>query len=591
MFNNSSEAVIALILYRTAVLLYWIEMEAATMNNERELEFYRLYTQLASLTQIVNQEPDIPQIENIMNKIAAMFRLSKAITYFYRSPADEKLGKGEVMCSYDTGMEGKPVHTVRFVTKFMAISTMTIYMSEDEEPLSDKEFFMADLTMRTALAFISRNRLQVMAEQLAFFDDMGFRNIRSFFRYMAWKDQRGDFDGKAAINYNLRHFSLINEEYGRKAGDTTLRNHYKHIEELIGNDGIISRLGGDAFVCICDQTDLPDLLDYLNEAIVVVNESGSTARISCYAGVFLIPDGYTVAVPNDIMGKVMHAYQLARNGVHGNIIFFSDTLLTDRERSRRIQNMFPDALNNNEFQVFYQPKVNIVTGEICGAEALCRWFHDGSIVPPTEFIPILEETSEICKLDFYMLDKVCSHIRRWLDEGKNAVRISVNLSRRHMTNPELLQTLIEIIDRHHVPHQFIEIELTETTTDVEFKDLRRVVDGLHQQNIYTSVDDFGMGYSSLNLIRVVPWNVLKVDRIFLPLDGESPNSTRSVMFRHVLAMSKEIGLECIVEGVETPAQLELLRRNGCELAQGFLFDKPLPLEEFEKRLEKKCYPV
>jgi EAL domain-containing protein (putative c-di-GMP-specific phosphodiesterase class I) len=561
------------------------------MNNERELDFYRLYTQLASLTQIVNQEPDIPQIEKILNEIAAMFRLSKAVTLFYRRPADEKLNNGEVMCSYDTGKEGKPIHTVRFVTRFMAITTMTIYMTEDEAPLSDEELFMVDLTMRTALAFISRNRLQVIAEELAFFDDMDFRNIRSFFKYLAWKCQPGAFDGKAAINYNLRHFALINEKYGRTGGDMMLRNHYRHIEELIGESGIVSRLGGDAFVCICDQTDLPDLLDYLNEAIVVVSENGNTARVSSYAGVFVIPDGYTVTVPNDIMGKIMHAYQIARNGVQGNIIFFSDMLMSDRERSRRIQNMFPEALKNEEFHVFYQPKVNILTGEICGAEALCRWFHDGRIVPPMEFIPVLEETSEICKLDFYMLDKVCSHIRQWLDAGKNVVRISVNLSRRHMTNPELLQTIIDIIDSHHVPHQFIEIELTETTTDVEFKDLRRVVDGLHQQNIYTSVDDFGMGYSSLNLIRVVPWNVLKVDRIFLPLDGEAKDSTRSVMFKHVMAMAKEIGLECIVEGVETPAQLELLRQNDCELAQGYLFDKPLPLEEFEKRLDKKRYPI
>ena len=561
------------------------------MNNERELDFYRLYTQLASLTQIVNQEPDIPQIEKILNEIAAMFRLSKAVTHFYRRPADEKLNNGEVMCSYDTGKEGKPIHTVRFVTRLMAITTMTIYMTEDEAPLSDEELFMADLTMRTALAFISRNRLQVIAEELAFFDDMGFRNIRSFFKYLAWNCQPGAFDGKAAINYNLRHFALINEKYGRTGGDMMLRNHYRHIEELIGESGIVSRLGGDAFVCICDQTDLPDLLDYLNEAIVVVSENGNTASVSSYAGVFVIPDGYTVSVPNDIMGKIMHAYQIARNGVQGNIIFFSDMLMSDRERSRRIQNMFPEALKNEEFHVFYQPKVNILTGEICGAEALCRWFHDGRIVPPMEFIPVLEETSEICKLDFYMLDKVCIHIRQWLDAGKNVVRISVNLSRRHMTNPELLQTIIDIIDSHHVPHQFIEIELTETTTDVEFKDLRRVVDGLHQQNIYTSVDDFGMGYSSLNLIRVVPWNVLKVDRIFLPLDGEAKDSTRSVMFKHVMAMAKEIGLECIVEGVETPVQLELLRQNDCELAQGYLFDKPLPLEEFEKRLDKKRYPI
>lgn len=561
------------------------------MNNESELRFYHLYSQLASLTQIVNQKPDIPKIEAILNEISAMFRLSKGVTYFYRSPIDEKLDRGEVMCSYDTGKEGKPIHTVRFVTSLMSITIMTVYMSEDETPLTEDELFKVDLTMRTALAFISRNRLQVIAEELAFYDDMGFRNIRSFFRYLSWKSQPGDFDGKAAINYNLRHFALINEEYGRKGGDTALRNHFKYIENLIGESGIVSRLGGDAFVCICEQTDLPDLLEYLNEGIVVVDEHGSTARISCYAGVFYIPDGYEVKVPNDIMGKIMHAYQIAKSGTQGNIVFFSDMLMSDRERTRRIQNMFPAALSNSEFHVFYQPKVNIVTGEICGAEALCRWFHDGRIIPPIEFIPILEETSEICKLDFYILHRVCEHIRRWIDEGKKVVRVSVNLSRRHMANPDLLDTIIDIIDKHNIPHEYIEIELTETTTDVEFKDLRRVVEGLQQQNICTSVDDFGMGYSSLNLIRVVPWNVLKVDKIFLPLDGESRDSTRSVMFKHVMAMAKELGLECIVEGVETPTQLELLRQNDCELAQGYLFDKPLPLEEFEKRLDKKRYPI
>lgn len=561
------------------------------MNKEVELRFYKLYEQLASLTQIVNQNPDIPAIEALLNEISSMFRLSKGITHFYRSPRDEEQGKGEVMCSYDLGKGGKPVHTVRFVTKLLSITTMTVYMLEDEEPLNDEELAKVDLTMRTALAFISRNRLQVIAEELAFFDDMGFRNIRSFFKYMIWKGQPGGLDGKAALNYSLRHFGSVNEKYGREGGDRVLIEHYRHIDKIIGESGMVSRLGGDTFVCICDQTDLPDILEYLNEAIVPVDDKGTIARISCCAGVFYIPDGYAVTVPNDIMGRIMSVYNIAKSGIQGNIVFFSDVLLSDKERSRRIQQQFPEALKNDEFKVFYQPKVNTQTGEITGAEALCRWFHAGKIVPPMEFIPVLEETSEICKLDYYMLDKVCCHIRKWLDEGRRAVRVSVNLSRRHMLNPDLLKTIIDIIDGHNVPHEYIEIELTETTTDVEFKDLKRVVEGLQENNICTSVDDFGMGYSSLNLIRVVPWDILKVDRIFLPMDGESKDSARSVMFKYVLAMAKELGLQCIVEGVETKAQLELLRENDCEQAQGYLFDKPLPLEEFEKRLDIGKYPV
>ena len=561
------------------------------MDSERELRFYKLFEQLASLTQIVNQKPEIKKIENILNEIAAMLRLSKGITHFYRSPGEEARGEGEVMMSYNTGKEGRPVHTVRFVTKLMSITTMTVYMADDEPPLTDDELFKVDITMRTALAFISRNRLQVIAEELAFYDDMGFRNIRSFFRYLAWKCQPGDFNGKAAVNYSFRHFALVNEEHGRAGGDMALHNHYDHVQKIIGESGVVARLGGDAFVCICDQTDLPELLDYLNEAIVLVNPDGRTARITSCAGVFQIPDGYKVNVPNDIMGMIMQAYQLAKIGTQGNIVFYSEIMMSDKERSRRIQKMFPEALKNGEFHVFYQPKVNTVTGELCGAEALCRWFHDGGIVPPIEFIPVLEETNEICKLDYHMLDQVCSNIRRWLDEGRRAVRVSVNLSRRHITNPHLVKDLIDIIDSHNVPHKYIEIELTETTTDVEFRDLRRIVEDLQRQNICTSVDDFGMGYSSLNLIRVVPWNVLKVDRIFLPMDGESKDSTRSVMFKYVMAMAKDLGLECIVEGVETIAQLELIKKYGCEEAQGYLFDKPLPISEFENRLDMVTYTI
>ena len=561
------------------------------MDTEHDLRFYQLYEQLASLTQIVNQTPDIPRIESLLCEISAMLRLSKGVTHFYRTPGEEANDEGETMCCYDNGKPGRPVHTVRFVTRLMSISTMTVYMSDDEPPLTEEERFRVDLTMRTVLAFISRNRLQVIAEDLAFFDDSGFRNMRSFFRYLAWKSQPGDLNGMAAINYNLRHFALVNEEYGRPGGDMVLRNHYKHIETIIGENGIVSRLGGDSFVCICSQTDLPELLDYLNEAVVLVHPDGKTVRMSSCAGVFRIPDGYTVRTPNDIMGRIIHAYQVAKIGAQGNIVFFSDMLVSDKTRSSRIQKMFPESLQKGEFQVFYQPKVNIMTGELCGAEALCRWFHNGQIVPPMDFIPILEETNEICKLDYHMLDQVCSHIRKWLDQGRRAVRVSVNLSRRHMTNPDLVKDLMCIIDGHNVPHEYIEIELTETTTDVEFKDLRRVVEDLQHHDIHTSVDDFGMGYSSLNLIRVVPWNVLKVDRIFLPMDGESANSTRSVMFKYVIAMAQELGMECIVEGVETPAQLELLRENGCEEAQGYLFDKALPLEEFEKRLDMVCYQM
>ena len=139
-------------------------------------------------------------------------------------------------------------------------------------------------------------------------------------------------------------------------------------------------------------------------------------------------------------------------------------------------------------------------------------------------------------------------------------------------------------------HEYIEIELTETTTDVLFRDLKRVVCGLQEQGIWTAVDDFGIGYSSLNLIRDIPWNVLKVDKSFVPKNNEDQDNISNKMFKHVIMLAHDIGLECVIEGVESIDQLEVLRQNNCNIAQGYFFDRPLPLEDFEERIDRKIYP-
>ncbi|MCR4907737.1 MAG: EAL domain-containing protein [Lachnospiraceae bacterium] len=248
-----------------------------------------------------------------------------------------------------------------------------------------------------------------------------------------------------------------------------------------------------------------------------------------------------------------------------------------------VRKLFPEAVKNKEFKVFYQPKVFLKDYRLCGAEALCRWVHDGRIISPGNFIPALEQGNEICELDFYMLDQVCQDICAWLADGRRMVRVSINMSRRHMQNEKLINDIFDVVGRYDFPRKYIEIELTETTTDVDFKDLSRVVNALTEQGIHTSVDDFGMGYSSLNLIRDLPWNTLKIDRSFLPEDGDNkPN--KAVILQHLIAMAQSMGIECLAEGVETVEQISLLKDNQCYIAQGFYFDMALPHDEFEKRL-------
>lgn len=284
-------------------------------------------------------------------------------------------------------------------------------------------------------------------------------------------------------------------------------------------------------------------------------------------------------------GQRQHCGKYCQKRLKTGCVFFDENLKKNRNEVKLVESAFSDAIENEEFQVYYQPKVYLKDYTLRGAEALCRWFKDGKMIPPDKFIPALEQSKSICVLDFYMLEHVCCDIRRWLDEGRPVVKVSVNLSRRHLGDMDLLDNIISRIDKYNVPHKYIEIELTETTTDVKFSDLRKIVFGLREAGISTSIDDFGMGYSSLNLIKELPWSVLKIDKSFLP-DENDTDSQKYVMLKHIIALAQDIGLECIVEGVASSEHVRLLKENNCFLAQGFYFDRPMSVEGFEKRLDE-----
>lgn len=554
---------------------------------EQTARFQELYLQLA--TAMTNIEAiDIPLIESLLVELCVLFRLCKAETFLYNSLEEEKQGKGERLCCFDRG-DGEPVASFRVVSSILTVGKIIAYMKPGVAPLSDDERSKMELVMRTVLTFVSRNRIKNVVEMLAFYDDAGYRSLRSLQNHYRKMYGAGLLNSLAVVRYNLRHFSMINRTLGRKSADTAMWNHYKRIEEKAGEDGIVCRLDGDNFIAVCKKEDLDELLACLNQAYVVYDEQeGNTVGISANAGVFVIPDDFVYASYDDIWNRLTHSYMVAMGGKQGQIVFYDETVERSRDKIVRVQQAFDEALRKEEFFAVYQPKVNIKTGRIVGAEALCRWRHNGELVLPGDFIPALEETNDICSLDFYMLERVCRDIRRWLDEGRQVLKISVNLSRKHMINPNLLEDVLAIIDRYNIPHRYLEFECTETTTDVETGVLQQIVKGMRKKGIGMAIDDYGVGYSSMNLLRSIPWKVVKIDRSILPLNGDEPNSRQLiVVLKHVIAMIREIGLECVVEGVETQYQLDLLQEMNCDVAQGFFFFRPLPVEDFEKHLNVK----
>jgi EAL domain-containing protein (putative c-di-GMP-specific phosphodiesterase class I) len=377
---------------------------------------------------------------------------------------------------------------------------------------------------------------------------------------------------------------MINDRLGRRAGTEVMRMYVQGLQDILGEDEFVCRVGGDNFTALFRKEHLHIVEDHLRGTLIDCEPFDNASVLIMASGGFLVIDeDGDINTCTDIMDRISIAENMAK-GAHGSsFVYFSQELMERQKEIKRVESLFPDALKNEEFQVYYQPKVCLTDYRLAGAEALCRWLHEGRLVPPDDFVPVLEQSVAVCKLDFYMLEHVCRDIRLWLDEGREVVRISVNMSRRHMGDRGLLDHILEIIDRYDVPHQYIEIELTETTTEVGYEELQRVVIGLQEHGIHTSVDDFGVGFSSLNLIRSLPWNMIKIDKSFLP-SAEGLDRKTDIMFRNIIAMANEMGIECIVEGVESEEQVILLKEYGCFLAQGFYFGAAVPAHEFAQKL-------
>ncbi|MBR1628535.1 MAG: EAL domain-containing protein [Lachnospiraceae bacterium] len=388
-----------------------------------------------------------------------------------------------------------------------------------------------------------------------------------------------------AVSFNIRGMGNINAQVGLESGTALMRAYVDGLSKIIAPDGIVVRADGATFSALFRKEKLDEVINYLKRTEVETQDGNLRRSISSHAGYYILTD--KCRTYKELVGILEEALRAARSHVDSNLYAFcDDEILKKISEAKRIESMFRDAVDNEEFMVFYQPKVETKHYRLKGAEALCRWMHDGEMILPFRFIPVYEHSGDIVELDFYMIDHVCRDIRRWLDEGREVVRVSINLSREHLGDKNLVEEIVQIVDKNRVPHEYIEIELTETSTEVDYVELKDIVKRLHEAGIRTSIDDFGVGYSSMNLLLELPWDMVKIDRSFVPLGTEDEeDKKRLIMMRSIVSMALALDIECIAEGVETVQQMLLLKENGCFFIQGYYFDRPLPVEEFEERLD------
>ena len=414
---------------------------------------------------------------------------------------------------------------------------------------------------------------------------MGIPNVAGFMSFASQLFAKGDLGCYTGLFFNIQNFKYVNKILTHMQADEVMKIYANMLMNVIERDEIVARLGGDNYVALIRNEDMERFVKYISNMDITYRYDMEEKKFNFGAtiGAAKLADIQNVG---DILSRSSIAYQMARQQDSGEVVYYNDEYYKVVMRQKEIIAGYQDALDNQEFVVYYQPKVNALDKTLHGAEALVRWqTADGSLIPPAEFIPILEKNGSICKLDFYVLDKVCALLKKCSTKGMLLPRISINFSRKHVGNPDLVREIVTTIDKHNVPHEYIEIELTESEDFKDYIVMAKLIDDLKKEGICTSIDDFGTGYSSLNMLKMTSIDILKIDKSFIPLEEDYPDKKKDcIMFENIAHLAKALGYLVIAEGVETEKQYEYLREVGCDIIQGFYFDKPLPEEKFLEKV-------
>ncbi|MEG1267631.1 MAG: EAL domain-containing protein [Oscillospiraceae bacterium] len=389
----------------------------------------------------------------------------------------------------------------------------------------------------------------------------------------------------ALVNFDVKQFRYLNNDLGYGAGNELLLHIARCLRNISKKDEAFARVGTDHFLFLIFTGDSVDgalqTIEKLRSQIALWEQpSGGYYSVQMAFGVYKIENC------DDIMSSIEKsniARKAAKNKHESDIAVYNLKMQNQIDRDIELEKAMPEALENGEFKLFIQPKYNLFSEKIVGGEALVRWIRsDGSIVMPGDFIPLFEQTGAIYQMDMYLMDKLCEFVRSQLDKNAQAFPISINQSRRYMYSQNYVEVICEKLRRSNVPAGMIELEITENIVYKDLDKLITVLNVLHENGFRISIDDFGSGYSSLNVLKNLPVDIIKLDRFML---SETLNSKREkTVVANIIRMAKELDMSVVAEGVETREQVLFLRGCGCETVQGFYYSKPISAEKFAELL-------
>lgn len=381
------------------------------------------------------------------------------------------------------------------------------------------------------------------------------------------------------VEFDVDNFKGINNTYGFAQGDRLLCEMAGLISGWMEGQAICARINADDFVLLSEQREtlVSELEELLSRAVKNQNVFEALGDIGFTLGAYQIENNGEII--KTIMDKASTAHKTAKLHKHKSLLWYDESLIEKIELENRYLEQMHQGVKAGEFKMFLQPKVELSGMDVIGAEALVRWeMPDRGMVYPDEYIPLFEKNGSIVDLDYYMLETACAYLRRRLDESQPVFTLSVNFSRVTLYQQTFYDTVLEIVNRFDLPHYYIEIEVTESAfnevTDAVLQTLQRLRDA----GFYISMDDFGAGYSNLNMLSRFPIQIIKLDREFVR-DLEQNKNVRGII-ACVVDMAHAMGLKVICEGVEREEHVRFLRNIGCDYAQGYYFSRPIPQDEF-----------
>ncbi len=395
-------------------------------------------------------------------------------------------------------------------------------------------------------------------------------------------DNNPDMEFKI-IKFDVDKFKVLNQARGYETGDKLLKSIAIALKQNLQSEyETYARVNVDEFIIFQQyfaSKDFEGLRASFTDYVLALmgNEFNYSIKF---------PTGHYERLKSDddrdissLIEKVNFAHRKAKYTMQ-EICVYDEDVRKEAFNQIEIENKMEAALKNQEFKVFLQPKYRLNDETIAGAEALVRWkSQNGDVYYPNQFIPLFEKNGFITKLDFYMFEKSCEIIQGWIQKKITPTTISVNFSRNHLNNPDFVSRLVEVADRYQVPHEYLEIELTETAIFDHEDILIKVLDRLHEEGFTLSMDDFGTGYSSLGLLKNINVDVIKIDRGFFTFAN---NATRAkAVIANVMHLAKELKIHTVAEGVETKEHIELLKELGCDIVQGYYYAKPMPAEDLK----------